>query len=180
MRIWLWRVWRTTRPDKITGLAALWLALSLALSGCGTASYQSVITTPPPVYETPGPLDNTAYFWDMGMQIKYPANWVAPQFLSGQMTLAGSLNVAQGRDPRAPLVAFRLVNNVELHLTKDATLQEIAAAVSAGADVTIDTRKEATFAGLDAALISLTDHKNNLYGSALTFRLPDGRVGSFI
>jgi hypothetical protein len=155
--------------------------LGFSFTACQPAKNQglaSVVQSAP--YITPGPLNKTAAFWDLGISVKYPENWVDPQYIAGQMTLAQSLQAAHGKSATEPVIALSIRNNSQLRLSKDASLQDIAAALTAGPGVTFTDKRSTTFAGLDAASINLTDATNQLYGSVLAFRLPDGRLGSLI
>src|SRR5205085_387663 len=109
-----------------------------------------------PNLPTPGALNKTALYWDLGLSVKYPQNWIDPQFIDGQMILAPSLEAAQGQTPTQPVVAVRIVDPVrDLRLSKDATLTQIASAVSAGQNVRTSSSGTTRVAGLDAAYINL-------------------------
>ncbi len=154
----------------------IWIMLTILLASCSTGASP----TPEPVPGTPGPLTKTADYWDLGLRIKYPDNWAVPQFLSGQMTLAGSMAALHGTSAE-PIVAIRVADPVrDFHLSKDATLQQIAAVMSSGQGVTISGTGTTNVAGLDAAFINLTETNAQMYGQAVAFRMPDGRVGSII
>jgi hypothetical protein len=152
------------------------IVLALVISGCNSGAAPTAV----PAISTPGPLTKTADYWDLGLRITYPDNWSAPQFLSGQITLAGSLAAMHGTTAE-PVVAVRVADPVKgFQLPKNATLQQIAAAMSAGQGVTISSTGATNIAGLDAAFINLTENNATMYGQAVAFRMPDGRVGSMI
>jgi hypothetical protein len=153
------------------------VTLMILISGCAPAASP---TANPAQISTPGPLTKTADYWDLGLRIPYPDNWVTPQFLNGQMTLGGSVNAMRG-SAAEPVIAIRIVDPVkDFRLSKNATLQQIAAAMSAGQGVTISKTGPTSVAGLDAAFIDLTENRASMYGQAIAFRMPDGRVGSII
>jgi hypothetical protein len=134
-----------------------------------------------PNLPTPGPLTKSALYWDLGLRIKYPQNWVDPQYIDGQMILAPSLESARGQTPTQPVVAVRLVDpGRDLRLPKDATLTQIASAMSAGQSVHVSSSGSTQVAGLDAAYINLADDDANVYGQAIAARMPDGRVAVVI
>jgi hypothetical protein len=116
----------------------------------------------------------------MGMRLKYPTDWAEPQFTSGQMMLTKSLDSVGKQPLTQPVVSLNLVNTRALKIAKDATLQDIVLRVSSGPDVTVRDAQDVKIAGLDAAYLALTDTHLDVNGYALAFRLPDGRVGSFI
>ncbi|MEP7287022.1 MAG: hypothetical protein ABI947_14800 [Chloroflexota bacterium] len=150
----------------------------LLLAGCGSIPGQVPATLIPA--ETPGPLQKVAYYWDMGISVKYPNDWVDPQFDSGQMILARSVEAASDATVTKPLVSFGLVDVQKLGLPNTAKLQDILSALAVGPDVQVREANAVYVAGLDAAYMALTDTKTLVNGFALTFRLPDGRVGSMI
>ncbi len=132
-------------------------------------------------FPTPGPLNKTAQFWDLGLSAKYPDNWTAPQFIDGQMILGPTAAAGREQTPSQPVVAFRIVDPVrDLRLSKSATLEQIAAAVSAGQSVTLSGSGATRIGGLDAAYVNLSDDSAKLSGQTIAFRLPDGRAGVMI
>ena len=165
------------RRHSIVGL----VLFALAFTACQPAQYQGLAgATQNAPNITPGPLTNKVQYWDLGLSIKYPSNWEQPQFLASQMTLAQSMQAAQGRSVTEPVVALSTRNDSQLGLSKDATLQDIAAAISTGPGVTLSNQRTTSLAGLDAAFLDLKDDTNKLYGAVFAFRLPDGRLGSLI
>jgi hypothetical protein len=159
-----------------------WIALfvALLLTGCtSTRPVQGPVDAP--TIPTPGQLNRIGRYWDLGLSVKYPDNWVVPQFIVGQIILAPTLEAARGQTPTQPVVAIRIVDPVkDLRLSKSATLDQIAAAISAGQNVRIGSSGATTIAGLDAAYLDLTDDNAKLNGQAIAFQMPDGRVGVMI
>ena len=79
-------------------------------------------------------------------------------------------------------MAVRIIDpGRDLQLPKDATLEQIAIAVSGGSSVEIGQRTAVKVAGLDGASISLTDNANRLYSQTFAFRLPELKpIGSVV
>lgn len=154
--------------------------VGLVLSACAAAP---VVPTPPtvtPVY-TPGPLTKTIAYWDLGLSIKYPDNWAAPQIVAGYLALAPSVEAARGQIQTQPVVYARIADPVrDLRLPKEATLAQIAAAMNTGQGVIVSGGGGTKVAGLDAAYVELTENNQATYGRAFAFRMPDGRVGLIV
>src|ERR1041385_5743936 len=118
---------------KLIGL----VILALGITACQPAQYQGIAgATQAAPYKTPGPVTNSVQYWDLGLSIKYPDNWSAPLFLSERMNLAQSVQAAQGQSVTEPVVALSIRNIGQLGLTKDASLQDVVTALSAGPGVT--------------------------------------------
>src|SRR5258706_10015564 len=105
---------------------------AVLLAACASNPVPTTQPIPTPVF-TPGPLAKTVRYWDLGVSIPYPDNWAAPQFLAGSLTLAPSLEAAHGQVQTQPVIHIQISDPVrDLHLSKDATLSQIAAAVNSG------------------------------------------------
>src|SRR5439155_24491399 len=100
----------------------------------------------------------TAYFWDLGVSITYPGNWVDPLYIAGQMTLGPTTEAVQGQSSRQPVIAFRILDATrELNMPKSATLPQIDAALSGDNGVNLSKPQGTYIAGLDAASLDLDD-----------------------
>jgi hypothetical protein len=160
-------------------LARIVLLVGFLAAACTPARPQ--VPSDIPTVPTPGTLNKPALYWDLGLNVKYPENWAAPQFIDGQMIIAPTLDAARGQTPTQPVVAIRIVDPVkDLRLSKSASMEQIAAAISAGQGVSISSSGPTKVAGLDASYINLTDDNAKLNGQAIAFRMPDGRVGVMI
>jgi hypothetical protein len=160
-------------------LLAKFILLICVTTACTPAPTQAPPTSPS--FPTPGQLSKIAPYWDLGLSIAYPANWVMPQFIDGQMILAPTLEAARGQTPSQPVIAIRIVDPVkDLRLSKSATLEQIATAISAGNTVSVGGSGQTRIAGLDATYINISDDNTKLNGQAIAFRMPDGRVGVLI
>jgi predicted DsbA family dithiol-disulfide isomerase len=153
------------------------VTLAALLSACGGQPMRNPLPTSS--VPTPGPLNKTANYWDLGLSVKYPENWAAPFFTDGQMLLAASIEAARSQPITQPVVAIRIIDpGHDLGLSKDATLEQIAIAVSGGSTVQVGQRLPVKVAGLDGMAINLTDDVARLYSQTVAFRMPDGRVGT--
>src|SRR5688572_26186601 len=100
---------------------------------CGAVPGQPSATLIPA--ETLEPLEKTVYFWDMGLALNYPRNWIDSRFASGQVMLTKSIKDANTQSLVQPVVTLNLVDPVTLNLPADASLQDILNRVSLGSDV---------------------------------------------
>jgi len=163
------------RPQRL--LAPI---LLLVLTACTSSTLQNPINlTRMP---TPGALTKTLYFWDLGVSMKYPDNWVAPQFNAGQVVVESSPDAIRNRIVAQPIVALRIVDPLrELGLSKNATLDQIARAASASSSTAkVTPGGNTSVAGQDAAYVNVSEESVKLYSLSLAFRMPDGRVGVLI
>lgn len=152
-------------------------ALALLLAACANQPVRNPLPTSN--VPTPGLLNKAALYWDLGLSVKYPDNWAAPFFTDGQMLLAASVEAARSQPVTQPIVAVRIIDpGRDLGLSKDATLEQIAIAVSGASTVQIGQRVAVKLAGLDGMAINLTDDSARLYSQTVAFRMPDGRVGT--
>ncbi len=160
-------------------LLSILIVLGILAAACTPARPQTSADSP--AFPTPGQLSKIAPYWDLGLSMAYPDNWVVPQFIDGQMIVAPTLEAARGQTPTQPVVAIRIVDPVrDLRLSKGATLAQIATAISAGQGVSISESGPTSIAGLDATYINLSDTNAHLNGQAIAFRMPDGRVAVMI
>lgn len=153
------------------------LALTL-IAGCGGAA-----PTPLPIIPTTAPIGSSAIYWDIGVSVKYPANWAAPLYGTGQMLLAPSVEATTHNPPTDPLVALQVATLEQIGATKDTTLEDITGIVSGknrNHDATQRFQGKAQFAGLDAFFIDLEDPNAKIYEQTIAFRMPDGRIGWLI
>ncbi len=117
------------------------LAFVLLLAACaGQPPSNPLPTSSVP---KPGPLNKTALYWDLGLSIKYPDNWATPFFTDGQMLLAATIEAVRSQPITQPIVAVRIIDpGRDLGLTKDATLEQIAIAVSGATSVQVGQRRQ--------------------------------------
>ncbi|MBX3084911.1 MAG: thioredoxin domain-containing protein [Anaerolineae bacterium] len=135
--------------------------------------------------ETPNKI---AVFWDMGITVGYPADW-GEQIITGQMYLSPPTQASE-HPIKQPFVALRIFDPIrDLGLLKDATYEQIAAALSlsSGTNATVTQSAATTFAGLEAWLLLLesevkisADETVSIRGEMIVFLLPDGRYGAFV
>lgn len=139
------------------------------------------------VAQTPTPaLTKTAYYWDLGLSIKYPENWLPPRYIAGQMFLYAAPPSTDGKITQ-PTCVMEIYNSAHaLNLPKDAPFDVIAAQASTGKNVTIEPGGPTTIAGLDAAFVSVSHEvvpnsdTDKTLGQTAAFRVPDGRIGVLI
>ncbi|MCC7449756.1 MAG: hypothetical protein IT324_20215 [Anaerolineae bacterium] len=163
------------RPQRLLALILL-----LVMTACTSSTLQNPInlTSMP----TPGALTKTVYFWDLGVSMKYPENWVAPQFNAGQVVVVSSPDAIRNRIVAQPIVALRIVDPLrELGLAKNATLDQIARAAGASSSTArVTPGGNTSVAGQDAAYVNVSEDSVKLNSLSLAFRMPDGRVGVLI
>lgn len=124
----------------------------------------------------------TFRYWDLGIQINVPSSWDKPVFSAGQVVIAPAGVVGESAVTGA-LVAIGIVDPLrDLGLSREATLEDIAAKVSMvpNSDATITDSGTTTIAGLAASYISLNDPTNKVRGLSIAFMMPDGRIGTLI
>ena len=145
------------------------------LVACGSGSGAP---TPLPIVPTFAPVTADAAYWDLGVSVKYPDNWIAPLYDSGHMLLVPTKNDVARQPPVNPIVELQFATLAQLHFTKEATLAQIVAYVSGQTATTKPLNVHTSqFAGLDASLIDLEDAQNQLEEETIAFRMPDGRIG---
>lgn len=121
-------------------------------------------------------------YWDLGLQISVPDSWDKPVFSAGQVVIAPAGIVGEST-VKGALVAIGIVDPLrDLGLSREATLEDIAAKVSIVPDsgAIITNNGTTTIAGLAARYISLHDPTNKVRGLSIAFMMPDGRIGTLI
>ncbi len=152
--------------------------LALLITACNARPQPSVSSTLVPTF---APVSASANYWDLGIALKYPSNWITPIYAAGQMMLVPTPEDATRQPPTAPIVELQFATLEQLHLDKTATLMQIAELVSGQTRTTKQfTSSSSTFAGLDAGAVLISDVTNNLAEEAIAFRAPDGRIGWLI
>lgn len=151
-------------------------AVALSLAACGANGVPPTPTLLP--FASPGPLTATANFWDMGLSINYPTTWAEPQLIAGQMTLGPTPG---GSAINQVVIALRIVNSPQdLNVPQDASLAQIATALTGGGNVALTNSRATNLAFLETVAVDLEDKDHNLYGIIYVFRLPDSRLGAMI
>jgi hypothetical protein len=79
------------------------------------------------------------------------------------------------------VVALRIVNSPQdLNLPQNASLAQIATALTGGGNVVLTNSRSTNLAFLETVAVDLEDKDHNLYGIIYVFRLPDSRLGALI
>ena len=155
--------------------AILFAVLIGLLSACGG---QDVIPTPLPIIPTIAPLTASAVYWDVGLSIKYPVNWIAPVYSAGEMMLVPGTADLSRVPPVNPVITIQAASPAQLNATKDTSLDQILTTVSGATADTVQLAHNATsFAGLDALFSIVQDKTRDVYEETVVFRLPDARIG---
>ncbi len=153
-----------------------WLLLLIGL--LAACNGQDVIPTPLPIIPTIAPLTASAAYWDVGLSIKYPANWIAPVYSAGEMLLVPGASDISRVPPVNPAITIQAATPARLNATKDTSLDQILTAVSGATADTVQLAHNATsIAGLDALFSIIQDKKRDVFEETVAFRLPDARIG---
>ncbi len=150
----------------------------MLVAGCSTTH---ILPTPLPPFPTVAPLSQRAAYWDAGLSLNYPANWLPPIYSSGEMLLAPSQAAATGKIPQEPVITVQVSTLAQLNADKNTPIDLLLRQVSgANSDSVEVSQGNTTFAKLDALFLTFQDTKQDLVEQTVLFRLPDGRVGWLI